>query len=125
MINWLMVAFGGALGASLRYWVGILCSNNGFVQFPLATLVVNTLGSFIMGACFVWVSAHSTAASEQFRLFAMVGILGGFTTYSSFSLDTLVLVEQGHYYQAALYVLLTLLGALAGVLLGSVLMRMI
>jgi len=125
MINWMMVALGGALGASLRYWLGLVFSSAGFVQFPLATLVVNTLGSFIMGACFVWVSALSSAASEPFRLLVMVGILGGFTTYSSFSLDTLLLVEQGHYFQAALYVLLTLFGALAGVLLGSLLMRMI
>ena len=119
---WLLVGIGGAIGAMLRYGIGVLAAHLNLVQFPVATVVVNTLGSFIIGVCYIWVFERADLG-EQFRLFAMVGVLGGFTTFSAFSLDTLLLLEQGHYTQAIAYVVLTMVLALSGVILGAALMR--
>ena len=108
----IMVALGGALGACLRYLVGLA------VGFPLGTLAVNVAGSLAIGV--VWV----TFADKALLLpFLMTGLLGGFTTYSSFSLETWTLIERGQTSLAAFYVALTLVAAFLGLIAGVHLMR--
>ncbi len=125
MMSWILVASGGAIGALARYATGLAVQQQVNVALlPIATLVVNTLGSFIIGACYAWMSAR-TGDTESFRLFVMVGILGGFTTYSAFSLETLRLLEQGQPAQAIIYVLLTLVLAMIGVVAGAALFRIV
>ncbi|MCX7287635.1 MAG: CrcB family protein [Rhodobacterales bacterium] len=108
----LHVALGGAVGSVLRYLA---------VQAlgaPMATLVVNVLGSFAIGVLFVVLGPKM-----QYAPLLMAGLLGGFTTFSSFSLDTLRLVEAGHILQAAAYVAGTVLLSLIAVALGVALAR--
>lgn len=119
MLNAAAVAIGGALGALTRYWVsGVLYKQFG-TAFPYGTLVVNVLGSLLMGVVFVLVQERGLP--EPWRLAVAVGLLGAFTTFSTFSLDALVLVEQGALVRAAVYVLasvmLCLLAAAAGILI--------
>lgn len=110
---YLMVALGGALGAVSRYavakWV------NGFWQapFPMATLSINVLGSFLMGVAFVIISERIPSV-ESLRPFIMVGFLGAFTTFSTFSLEIVSLVNQQAWLSALSYLSLScLLGILA------------
>jgi len=90
------VALGGALGAVLRYLVGLA------VAFPLGTLAINVIGSFLIGI--VWV-VFAARGLQAWLPFVMTGILGGFTTFSAFSLDTLRLVEAGRIAAAGGYVI--------------------
>lgn len=107
------VALGGAIGAALRYLTFLA------VAFPLGTVVVNVVGSFLMGLGFVLIAERGL---DRTALFLMTGVLGGFTTFSAFSLDALRLYERGDAGQAALYVLasvaLSILGLVAGVVLA-------
>ncbi len=108
----IMVALGGALGASLRYLVGLA------VGFPFGTLAVNVTGSLAIGM--VWVLADKTSLLLPFL---MTGLLGGFTTFSAFSLDTLRLVEVGRAGVAFSYVGASVILSLAACLLGLWLAR--
>jgi len=89
------VAIGGAIGAVIRYLVVL------GVSFPMGTLAVNVIGSFLMGLAFVWLMAKGM---DRVMLLLMTGVLGGFTTFSAFSLDVLRLVEDGRISGAVLYV---------------------
>ena len=101
----LSVAAGGALGASLRFLFGLgVLRLTGPSEFPVAILSVNVLGSFLMGA---FVVAAAQRGLTPLSPFVMTGLLGGFTTFSAFSLETLTLLERGALGQAALYVLLS------------------
>lgn len=119
MIYTLTVAVGGALGALSRYW---LISALGASRFPWGTLTVNVLGSCLIGVLYVLIS-EKAGLSDQWRTLLMVGYLGAFTTFSSFSLDALLLLQEGRVLQAALYVLGSIALCLAGAWLGMVLMR--
>jgi CrcB protein len=109
-----LVALGGAIGASLRYLTGVgLLRLFGPQEFPTGILTVNVIGSFLMGV-FVVAAAHR--GLTHLSPFLMTGLLGGFTTFSAFSLETMTLVERGDAVQAALYVILSVglsVGALA------------
>lgn len=109
-----LVALGGAIGASLRYLTGVgLLRLFGPQEFPTGILTVNVIGSFLMGV-FVVAAAHR--GLTHLSPFLMTGLLGGFTTFSAFSLETMTLVERGDAAQAALYVILSVglsVGALA------------
>ena len=107
-------ACGGAIGASLRYLVSIT------LLFPFGTLAVNVIGSFIMGAAFVILTAKG---ADRMIVFAMTGVLGGFTTFSAFSLDTFKLIEQGRMLFAGGYVLASVALSLVAVFGGILLMR--
>ncbi|MDK3018698.1 fluoride efflux transporter CrcB [Pseudodonghicola flavimaris] len=100
-----LVAAGGAIGASLRYLTGLAVTwALDHPTFPMAIITVNILGSFIMGV-FVVLAAHK--GLTHLSPLIVTGFLGGFTTFSSFSLETVNLIERGAVGQAALYVLLS------------------
>lgn len=118
MNSYLQVAAGGAIGATLRYAAARAMPGHG-PHFPIATLGVNVLGSLSMG---VLAAMFAHRGGGQLAAFLMTGVLGGFTTFSAFSLDTLILWERGQHSLAIAYVLgsvmLSLTAALAGLSLG-------
>jgi CrcB protein len=115
------IALGSALGGVLRYLAGAAVHVWLARTFPWGTLGVNVLGSTMIGLCWVLLATRGEQG-ELLRAFVIVGMLGGFTTFSSFSLETLLLVEQHGYGRAGAYVLasvlLCLTGAWAGLNLG-------
>jgi len=116
------IAAGGAGGALLRYWVSTgvyLMLGRGF---PYGTLAVNVLGSLLMGVLYILFLERMTVAPEV-RASVLVGLLGAFTTFSTFSIETLNLVEQAAYLKAGLNVLLSVLACLIAVWLGVVIAR--
>ncbi len=116
----LQVAAGGALGASGRYLVGVGVLRMLGPGFPLATMMVNVIGSFAMG-CIIITLLHKS--SMHFAPFLTVGLLGGFTTFSAFSLDAIVLYERGEASLAVLYVMGSVVLSIGAVFLGMALMR--
>lgn len=111
-----LVALGGACGAVLRYLTGLgVLRLFGHQDFPLAILTVNVIGSCLMGA-FVVVAAQK--GLTHLSPLVMTGLLGGFTTFSAFSLETANLIERGAFGQAALYVLLSVGLSVGGLFLG-------
>lgn len=111
-----LVALGGAIGASLRYLTGIgLVRLFGHQEFPIAIITVNVIGSFLMGA-FVVAAAHR--GLTHYSPFVMTGLLGGFTTFSAFSLETVNLIERGALGQASLYVALSVGVSVGALMLG-------
>ncbi len=113
----LAVAFGGAVGAVGRYLAVTQVSHWLGSGFPYGTLAVNVVGSFIMGAL-IEIFALAWSPSQALRAFLTVGCLGAFTTFSTFSMETILLVERGETGQAAIYalasVVLSVLGFFAG-----------
>ncbi|MGB0798388.1 MAG: fluoride efflux transporter CrcB [Planktomarina sp.] len=114
-ITTLYVALGGAIGAALRFLIGVGLFRLTTPGFPLAVMSVNILGSFLMGM-FVVYAAHRGATHWQ--PFVMTGVLGGFTTFSAFSLETMTLFERGALGQAALYVGLSVGLSILGLVFG-------
>lgn len=119
-MQWLAIALGGALGSVLRFAaVGYLTPLLNY-RFPLGTFVVNILGSFLIGVAYVLLVEKTTLPAEL-RLFFITGILGGFTTFSAFSLEILQLWQEGHVFNALVYasssVILGLLMAFVGIAL--------
>jgi len=121
----LAVAAGGAIGSVGRYWLSHQVNSwMGLGGFPWGTLSVNVIGSFLIG--FLLVLLHeSLHADAHWRLLLVVGVLGGFTTFSTFSWDTYSLWMQAKYLLASLNVLLTLMSCLLGTGLGVWLARML
>jgi CrcB protein len=117
----LQVALGGALGAALRYLTGVATLRAFGSGFPWGTLVVNVLGSMAMGALVVILAQKG---GTRLAPFLMTGVLGGFTTFSAFSLDTLTLFQRGEAGLAALYVLGSVALALGGIVAGLHLARL-
>lgn len=117
------VALGGALGALLRYAIGLLAPHTpAGAAFPWATLGINILGSLALGAI-AGLFVEGAGPSPAVRLFLTVGLLGGFTTFSTFALDAVTLVTAGQAARAALYVTLSVLGAVAAAAVGLSLTR--
>ena len=105
MTRLLLVALGGAIGASARYGLGLAALRLvPAATWPWATFVANVAGGLLMGALAGWLAQKGGAQQEAIRLFAAVGVLGGFTTFSAFSLDTLMLVNRGQGGLALIYV---------------------
>jgi fluoride exporter len=122
----LAVAVGGALGAWLRYQTGRLylaaIGPVAVSAFPWATLTVNVLGSAAMGLLAGWLARHGSGG-EQWRLLLGVGVLGGYTTFSSFALEFALFVERGQLGLAAAYVAASLVAGFAALFAGLWLMR--
>ena len=121
------VALGGAIGALLRYqtgrWMTWWLGPNTVTAFPWATLTVNVLGSLAMGLLAGYLARHGQGG-EQWRLFIGVGVLGGFTTFSAFSLEMMILIERGQAAQGLIYALVSVLAGLTALYLGLILMRL-
>lgn len=98
-----VIAGGGAIGAVMRYGFHVVSEKALGPEFPWGTLIINVLGSFVIGllaALFM----HFDQVSQEWRLFLMTGVIGGFTTFSTFSLDFAVLWQRGEFMAAAFYV---------------------
>jgi fluoride exporter len=121
MINSLIVMLGGAIGALGRYQFGRLSMHLFGTGWPWGTLGVNVIGGFLMGALGGWLARHGSGNDEPIRLFVGVGILGGFTTFSAFSLETALMIERGELSSAMLYagasVALSAIALFAGLML--------
>ncbi|MEW7867696.1 fluoride efflux transporter CrcB [Aeromonas diversa] len=105
MQTWLLVAAGGAVGACLRFGIGELMALLFGRHFPYGTLTVNVIGSFIMGLAYALLQ-HGHVLEHPMKPLLMVGLLGALTTFSSFALDTLVLMQHGDWLKAGLNILL-------------------
>ncbi|SFR59725.1 fluoride efflux transporter CrcB [Litoreibacter janthinus] len=116
----LQVALGGAIGAALRFLVGVGIFKLTGPGFPLAILTVNIVGSFVMG---VFVVFAAKTSNTHLSPFVMTGILGGFTTFSAFSLEAYTLFERGQTGAAGLYVLASVILSIAGLIAGVMIAR--
>ena len=118
--NILIVGLGGAIGAMMRYGVTLICNA---IQWSsdLGTFLVNIIGSFAMGLLVGWSEANSTQTS--WLLMATVGICGGFTTFSTFSMQSLSLLQQGKYSMAVLYILGTVMVCIVMAAIGYWIMK--
>ena len=114
---WLYIAIGGALGAVSRYGVMLGAARLGATGFPYATLTVNFVGSFLIGLFVAWLGGR-TEINPALRPLIQVGFLGALTTFSTFSLDALILLEQGRLTQAGLYIAASVLVCLAACFIG-------
>jgi len=120
----LIVFIGGGLGAALRHGVNVGTARLFGTSFPYGTLTVNIVGCLVMGLLTGYF-AFKGDVSQHWRLLLTTGVLGGFTTFSAFSLDVALLYERGEVTLAAVYVLASVLVSLAGVFAGLALMRSI
>jgi fluoride exporter len=121
-MNYLLVFIGGGLGSTLRHVVNIVCPRLFGANFPYHTFIINITGSTIMGLIAGYLAFKGDAA-QSWRLFLMTGILGGYTTFSAFSLDAAVLYERGEIALALLYVLGSVVLSILGLFAGLALVR--
>lgn len=118
----IIVFLGAGLGGALRYGVNLLVTRLAGHSFPLGILTINVLGCFAMGLIVGWFALRSDPGPD-WRLFLTTGVLGGFTTFSAFALDSATLWERGAHGSALAYVLLSVVGSLAAVCVGLALAR--
>lgn len=123
MHPFLLVGLGGAIGSMARYGTGLLIGRLWPMGFPIATMVVNVIGTVVMGLFIGLMARLLPSWQEEARLLVAVGMLGGFTTFSAFSLDTIVLIERGEWLLAGTYVLLSVVLCLIGLYLGLLVTR--
>ena len=109
-MSWLAVGIGGALGAWLRWGLGIL-ANAVHSHIPLGTLMANLIGGFLVGVAVAFFN-HSATISPEWRLFVITGFLGGLTTFSTFSAESVMLLHQGEFFWGLGHTLLHLLGSI-------------
>ncbi|MGC2813510.1 MAG: fluoride efflux transporter CrcB [Bradyrhizobium sp.] len=121
-MSYVLVFFGGGVGASLRHFINIACARCIGTAFPYGTFIINITGSTVMGLIAGYL-AFKGEASQPWRLFLMTGILGGYTTFSAFSLDTALLYERGQIGLALFYVLGSVVFSIAGLFAGLALVR--
>jgi len=121
-MNSLLVMLGGAIGALARYQFGRMAGHMFGLAFPYGTLGVNVIGGFLMGALAGWL-ARFGHGGEQLRLLVAVGILGGFTTFSSFSLEVVLMMERGQIALSAMYAGVSVIASVAALFAGLMLMR--
>jgi fluoride exporter len=121
MLNYLLVMLGGALGTGARFWVSGAVAQRVGEFFPFGTLIVNVSGSFVIGFFAALTGpAGSYLVGPSWRQFVMIGICGGYTTFSSFSIQTLDLVQDGDWLKAGLNTLLSFALCMLAVWLGHV-----
>ncbi len=121
-MGFLIVFLGGGIGAALRHGVNLVSARLFGTAFPYATLIENVSGSLVMGLLAAYF-AFKGGGTQHWRLFFTTGILGGYTTFSAFSLDTVLLYERGELGLAALYVLASVALSIGGLFAGLALMR--
>lgn len=125
MYNLLLVALGGAIGASGRYGLSAFALRQFGPGFPVGTLAANIIGSALMGLLVGWLAFKGAEATQSLRLFLGVGVLGGFTTFSAFSLESFMMLEKKQYGALLGYISASLLISLAALALGLWLSRMV
>ena len=118
----IIIFLGAGLGGVLRHGLNLFVTRLAGFSFPLGILSVNVLGCFAMGVIVGWLALRSDPGPD-WRLFLTTGVLGGFTTFSAFALDSAMLWERGAYGSALGYVLLSVIGSLAAVFVGLALAR--
>ncbi|MFA6408939.1 MAG: fluoride efflux transporter CrcB [Gammaproteobacteria bacterium] len=118
MNNALLVFFGCGIGGLLRYYTSRLICAVIDSPFPYSTLFINVSGSFAMGLLFTWLLRHNSNLAQSLGPFLLVGLLGGYTTFSAFSVETLGLVHSGKLLQAIFYALVSVLLCVGGASLG-------
>jgi CrcB protein len=124
MTRLLLVAAGGALGAIARYGVGVWAFRLFPVaHWPWATLTVNVAGGLLMGLLTGWLAFRSGAHGESIRLFAAVGLLGGFTTFSAFSLEVALMIERRQFAMAGGYAAAAVVLSVAALFIGLMVAR--
>ena len=121
-MGYLIVFLGGGLGAALRHGINLAVARMLGTAFPYGTLLINITGSFVMGLVAAYF-AFKGDASQHWRLFLTTGILGGYTTFSAFSLDVALLYERGELGMAALYVIASVALSILGLFAGLALVR--
>jgi CrcB protein len=121
-VTFLAISVGAVLGANTRYFVGGWISDRFGTSFPLGTLVINVTGSFVIGLFLVLIGERLVVA-DWWRPLVAIGFLGSYTTFSTFSFETLALAQSGSWGLAALNVVGSVAGSLLGVYLGAVLAR--
>lgn len=114
-MNILLVALGGAIGSVFRYILGLIVIK---INFPLNTLLINILGAIFIGII-VGLSESKNIVSDNYKLFLQVGFCGGFTTFSTFSLESINLIEKENYLLAVLYIIFSVIFCLIGVIIGK------
>ena len=117
-MNTVLIFFGAGLGGVLRYWI-----SNGIYsllgkQFPYGTLIVNVSGCFVMGLLFVLTLERFDSIGSQLRALLLIGLLGGYTTFSSFSIETINLFESGYWVSALLNIFLSIILCITAAWLG-------
>ena len=124
MTRFLLVAAGGAIGSVARYGLGLaagrLAPNAGW---PLGTFAANVLGGLLMGLLVGWLAFRGGAQQEAVRLFAAVGVLGGFTTFSAFSLEAALMIERRELATAFVYVTGSVVLSIAALFVGLMIAR--
>jgi CrcB protein len=122
MSAYFTIFLGAGLGGVFRHGINVLAMKSLGTGFPFGTLAVNVLGSFVMGAAIEWFALKDDPG-QSWRLFLTTGVLGGFTTFSAFSLDAALLFERGPQTIAVGYVGLSVLGSITSLFLGLLLIR--
>ncbi|MDG1693367.1 MAG: fluoride efflux transporter CrcB [Porticoccaceae bacterium] len=122
-MHWISVALGGAVGAVCRYWVSVSLLPVSGYKFPFATLSVNVIGSLFMGILYVLI-VEKGGLPDQARNILMVGFLGAFTTFSTFSLDAISLWQNGGQLMALIYVFATVALCLIAIIFAIWLTRL-
>ena len=118
MLNCLVVALGGGIGASFRYLIGLIPLKEPFI-FPVKTLVINLLGCFVIGLV-ASLAVKNSSLSPKLVLFIKTGLCGGFTTFSTFALETETLIKTGHIGLAVLYIVLSVVAGVGLAFAGQV-----
>ena len=119
----LQVALGGALGASLRFLSGAMILRAMGSGFPYGTMFINVVGSFLMGFLAFYLLERMDGSFAKYAPFLMTGVLGGFTTFSAYSLDALYLLERGRYASASVYMGGSVVLAIGALFLGMTIAR--
>jgi len=129
MINIILIASGGAIGAVLRYFsfeiITKLLRNSSLANFPVATLFINVTGSFLAGVVYYFIIKNFDNFDPRLKNVVMVGILGGFTTFSAFSLDSFRFLQTSQYSIALIYMLSSVLLSILAVFFGFYSMKLV
>ncbi|MHA1917770.1 MAG: fluoride efflux transporter CrcB [Candidatus Ranarchaeia archaeon] len=119
MILWFIIGIGGFIGAILRYLISEMTKNN-MISFPLGTLGINVIGSFLLGFI-IYTSEYKGFFSEEIRIFLTLGVLGAFTTMSTFSYESFRLLENDEFFSFGLNIVGTIVLTISAVYLGKML----
>jgi CrcB protein len=124
VLNYILISVGAALGGAFRYWLSNAAYRFFPTSFPYGTLAINIIGSFILGLI-IFIFDERELISSEVKIFLTIGFCGGLTTFYAFSFETFILIQESEYLLAALNIFLSILLCVAGILLGSVVSKII